>query len=53
MKKKTAGKDAKAGKLLAVRTLEHAQLANQIKDLGLRTAQMLEKIIKSRYLHVI
>ena len=40
MKKKTAGKDAKAGKLVAVRTqgpvgksgpLERAQLANQIQ----------------------
>ena len=31
MKKKTAGKDAKAGKLLAVRTQERAQLVNQIQ----------------------
>ena len=55
MKKKTAGKDPKAGKLVAVRTrgpdgktgpLERAQLANQIQGFRIRTAQMLEKKMK-------
>ena len=52
MKKKTAGKDAKAGKLVAVRTGGPGGKiwtagARAIKDLGFRTAQMHEKIITS------
>ena len=52
MEKKTVGKDAKAGKLVAVRTrgpggkIRTAGVrAIRFKDLGLRTAQMHEKII--------
>ena len=53
VKKKTAAKDAKAGKLVAVRTRgldgkirTAGARAIRFKDLGFRTAQMHEKIIK-------